>query len=204
MIKNIFWDFDGVILDSMKIKGSGFVELFNKYDSSKVKLLEEYHYKNGGISRFAKIKYFYENILKESVSDNKIEQLSHDFSKIVEKKLFDKRNLISDTLSFIDENYKRFNFHIVSGAEHNELNSLCKFFKINKYFKSINGSPTKKNILVQNILSNNNYNIDETILIGDSINDYEAAKDSNIVFYAYNNINLKEYNYIESFNGIKL
>ena len=59
MIKTIFWDFDGVIIDSMKIKGDGFIELFENYNLKQVRLLERYHYANGGISRFDKIKYFY-------------------------------------------------------------------------------------------------------------------------------------------------
>lgn len=202
MIKNILWDFDGVILDSMKIKGRGFIELFKDYDSKKVKLLEEYHYKNGGISRFAKIKYFYETILEEEISDYKVEELANDFGKIIEIKLYDETNLISDSLSFIEQNYKNFNFHIVSGAEHNELNDLCGFFNIDKYFKSINGSPTKKNILVKNVLAKNDYRINETILIGDSINDYSAARDNEVAFYGYNNIDLKKYNYIDSLSNL--
>ena len=32
MIKTVLWDFDGVILDSMKIKGEGFVSLFKEFD----------------------------------------------------------------------------------------------------------------------------------------------------------------------------
>ena len=54
MIKNILWDFDGVILNSMKIKGDGFVELFQDYDKKLINQLEKYHYNNGGISRFEK------------------------------------------------------------------------------------------------------------------------------------------------------
>ena len=44
MIKTILWDFDGVILDSMKIKGDGFVQLFRDYKKTDVKILEKYHY----------------------------------------------------------------------------------------------------------------------------------------------------------------
>ena len=36
MIKNILFDFDGVILDSMKIKGDGFVELFQDYEKNDI------------------------------------------------------------------------------------------------------------------------------------------------------------------------
>ena len=72
MIKTIFWDFDGVIIDSMKIKGDGFIELFENYNLEQVRLLEKYHYANGGISRFDKIKYFYNQILKKTFLRKKL------------------------------------------------------------------------------------------------------------------------------------
>ena len=126
MIKTILWDFDGVIFDSMKIKGDGFVELFQNYDSKYTKEIEEYHYANGGVSRFDKIRYFYNNILGREITEDEVIALANKFAKIIENKLNDKNNLIKETINFIQKNYKNYNFHIVSGAEHFELNNLCK------------------------------------------------------------------------------
>jgi phosphoglycolate phosphatase-like HAD superfamily hydrolase len=67
---------------------------------------------------------------------------------------------------------------------------LCKELGIYDYFKSIHGSPINKNKLVENVLLDNNHVESETILIGDSINDYEAAKANNVDFYGFNNSNL--------------
>ena len=50
------------------------------------------------------------------------------------KNIFDKANLIDETITFIENNLKIYNFHIVSGAENNELNNLCNYLQINKYF----------------------------------------------------------------------
>ena len=157
MIKTILWDFDGVILDSMKIKGNGFIELFKDFNVNDIKILEQYHYNNGGVSRFEKIRYFYNAILKKQVSENKINSLAGKFSKIIQSKIFNKSNLIQDSLLFIKKNYKKYNFHIISGAEHVELNKLCKYFEIDQYFISINGSPIKKEILVRKIIKNYKY-----------------------------------------------
>ena len=204
MIKTIFWDFDGVILDSMKIKGDGFVELFQEYENQYLKKIEEYHYANGGISRFDKIRYFYNEIINQDISEDKILILADKFSIIIEKKLYDKSNLIFDSVSFIKKNYYKYNFHIVSGAEHNELNKLCDYFELSIYFKSIDGSPIKKDILIQNILKQYNYKKEESILIGDSFSDYNASINNSIDFYGYNNNNLKEFKYIEKFEGFYL
>ncbi len=202
MIKTILFDFDGVILDSMKIKGDGFLELVKEYPQDKLQILEAYHYANGGISRFDKIRYFFHTILQTPITEEKVNQLATKFGEIIEKKLFDTTNLIPETMSWIEKNYKIYDCHIVSGAEHNELKSLCTQFNIDHYFKSINGSPTKKSVLIFNLLKTNHYQPQETILIGDSSNDYDAAQVNGIHFYGYNNPELISYgNYITSFKN---
>ena len=205
MIKTILWDFDGVILNSMKIKGDGFIELFKEYDNKYLLELEKYHYENGGVSRFDKIRYFYSEIIKKNITESEIIKLADKFAKIIEIKLYDKNNLISETVVFIRNNYKKYNFHIVSGAENIELNNLCDNFALTQYFKSIDGSPTKKNILVQDIIEKYNYKKEETVLIGDAMTDYNASIKNDIKFYGYNNVELKQFaNYIDSFQELRI
>ena len=205
MIKTIFWDFDGVMLDSMPIRDYGFREIFKDFDKDIVDKLLEYHTLNGGLSRYVKIRYFYNILLKEDVSDEKVQELANRFSTIMKAELTNKKYLIDETVDFIEKNYKNYNFHIVSGSDEKELNYLCKELEISKYFKTIEGSPTPKNDLVKNILEKYDYNSKECILIGDSINDYEAANINGMTFYGYNNKDLKEFDrYIEDFNSLSL
>jgi phosphoglycolate phosphatase-like HAD superfamily hydrolase len=206
-IKTILWDFDGVIVDSMQIKGNGFIELFKQknYDNLYLQKLEKYHYKNGGVSRFDKIKYFYTNIIKQEIKDDEIIALANKFAQIIKENIFNKQNLINNSVNFIKQNYKKYNFHIVSGSEHKELNEICEYFKLSQYFISINGSPITKDILVQNVINKCNYNKKETILIGDALGDYNVCKHNNIIFYGYNNLELKKLgNYIENFQSFKI
>lgn len=204
MINTVFWDFDGVILDSMKIKGDGFEELFKNYSKENIEAISKYHFKNGGVSRFEKIRYFYNQILKQNISQNEINKLANLFADIIKDKIYDKDNLIQDSLVFIKENHKKYNFHIVSGAEDKELNKLCRYFNIKNFFISINGSPTKKDVLTKKIIVKYNYKKHETLLIGDSMSDYYAAKKNGIVFFGYNNSELKKLNnYIKSFKGFQ-
>lgn len=204
MIKNILFDFDGVILDSMPVREHGFRKIFEHYDKNSVEKLIKYHTLNGGLSRYVKIRYFYEELLNEEVKEGRILELAKEFSVIMTKELINKKYLISDTVWFIKNNFKNYNFHIVSGSDERELQYLCKELELEKYFISIHGSPTPKNNLVKSVLDTNNYNQNETILIGDSINDLEAAKVNQLKFFGYNNEYLMRYNYITTFKDFNL
>lgn len=205
MIQTIFFDFDGVILDSMPIRDYGFRKILESYSEELVEKFIVYHQENAGLSRFHKIKYFYNNYLNKNITNEEIQKYASIFSKIMRKELPNKKYLISETIDFIKNNYKHMNFHIVSGSEENELNFLCKELKINNYFKSIEGSPTHKNDLVKNILEKEQYKTIESILIGDSINDYDAASTNGLKFFGFNNKSLKNKDeYLDSFKNLEV
>jgi len=201
VVKNILFDFDGVILDSMPIRDYGFKKIFEYFDDALVSQLLSYHNENGGLSRYVKIKYFYNEILDKEILEEEISNYASNFSKIMKKELVNKKYLIVDTLEFIKNNFKKYNLHIVSGSDERELQYLCKKLEIDVYFQSINGSPTPKNELVERVLLINNYVANTTVLIGDSINDYEAAKENGIDFYGFNNPDLKNVSkkYLENY-----
>ena len=100
-IKNILWDFDGVILDSMKVRDWGFIEIFKKFNKDEVDKLIEYHRENGGLSRYVKIRYFYENILERPIKKEEVLDYAENFSLLMKTKLTDKSNLIQDSVRFI-------------------------------------------------------------------------------------------------------
>lgn len=164
-----------------------------------------YHRYNAGLSRYVKIRYLYENMLQKKITEDEVNKIALEFSILMREKLVDKKYLINETVKFIESHYDKTVMHIVSGSDEQELNYLCKKLGLSKYFKTIEGSPTHKNNLVKNILSKFNYDLSESVLIGDSITDYNAANANAIKFYGYNNINLKTKDeYIEVFENLKL
>jgi HAD superfamily hydrolase (TIGR01549 family) len=204
MIKNIIFDFDGVILDSIPVKTEAFRKLFKDFPADKVEELIIYHIHNGGKSRYKKIEYFFDELLNWPVSKETIKKYATKYSELTKQELANKKYLIDDSIAWIKENYKNYNLHIASGADENDLKYICDKLEISKYFISINGSPKIKSEIVKDILENYNYKREETILIGDSINDYEAAKDNKVKFYGYNNDTLIDKNfYIDKFKDLK-
>jgi len=198
--KVILWDFDGVIVESNKVRESGFRKVLEKFSETQIEELIKFHNLNGGLSRYVKFRYFYEVICESSISEEKVQHLADSFSEIMLKKLGSKEYLINDTVKFIESNSNSIEMNIVSGSDQNELRILCSRLDIDKNFKSICGSPTPKNTLVADYLKNSKFKKEEICLIGDSMNDYEAAAVNEIDFYGYNNAEL-EYlgRYIKSF-----
>jgi phosphoglycolate phosphatase-like HAD superfamily hydrolase len=204
LYKTILWDFDGVIMDSMPVRDKGFEIVLQDYPQEQVSLLMEYHRNNGGLSRYNKFRYFFEKIRKESITDSEIKVLADKFSVVMLQNLLNPSLFIEDSLRFIKENHSKYNMHIVSGSDGNELRYICETLGISQYFISVHGSPTSKKELVKVLLTENSYKKVDTCLIGDSFNDLEAANDNGISFYGYNNKNLstESTRYIQSFANI--
>ena len=51
----LFWDFDGVIKDSVSTKSSCFERLFLPCSISTLEKISSHHFDNGGVSRYVKI-----------------------------------------------------------------------------------------------------------------------------------------------------
>jgi len=204
-IKTIFWDFDGVIMDSMPTRDQGFLDVLKDYPEDQVNQLLAYHKANGGLSRYVKFRYFFEEIRSEEVSDEKVQELAAKFSSIMLQKLKNPLFLINQSVNFIKNNYKNYQMFIVSGSDQTELREICAATNIDHYFNGIYGSPTPKNQLVQSLIRKENIKASESILIGDSTNDYEAASVNQITFYGFNNPDLKSIssNYIENFGVVQ-
>ena len=198
----ILWDFDGVIMDSMPVRNKGFELVLKDYPEKEVAQLMNYHLKNGGLSRYVKFRYFFEEIRNEKVAEQKIKELASKFSIIMKKLLIDESLLITDSFSFIQKNYLNYKMHIVSGSDQTELRFLCNELGIAQYFLSIHGSPTAKKELVNQLLLKHDYTKDNCVLIGDSVNDYEAANINQIDFMGYNCLALQDKGryYINSFS----
>ncbi len=200
----IFFDFDGVILDSHPIREAGFQFIFDEFPSDNVDTLIEYHRDNGGLSRYHKIDYFYDHIAETEASLDIRKQKASQFSEFMRSNLTDKKFLIDEVVSFIHKNYTRYDMHVISGSDQNELRFLCASLGLDHYFHSILGSPTPKDILIGQALKENNYVTGDVVYIGDAKNDYDASTLHNVAFLGYNNEKLKKLGvgYLEKFDSV--
>jgi len=205
-IKVILWDFDRVIIDSMSVRDKGFFEIFKHEGEENIKKFLDFHHENGGLSRYIKIRYFYEKILAVHIKEEEVMRLAEQFSVVMRRLLVNKNLLIRDSVNFIERECNNYKFYIVSGSDGDELRYLCRKLEITHYFLGIEGSPTPKAELINGILEKGRYDAAQCVLIGDSKNDFDAAKKNQIRFYGYNNKSLREIadKYIDAFEKLDL
>lgn len=204
MFRKILFDFDGVILDSSTVKEDAFRKVLRDFPREAVESLVEYHRGNGGLSRYHKFGYFLDSICGQKPDPDLVARWSREFSEAAKEQLADPARLIADTLAFIRK--ERREMHIVSGADGDEVRWLCDRLDLSRHFRTVQGSPTPKVELVARLLAGEGWKKEETVLIGDSVNDLRCAADNGIAFYGYNNPALRAHTdrYIESFAGFEL
>jgi len=185
MIKAIFFDFDGVILESVNIKGNVFKKLFEDYPEHLDEIMA-YHLENGGVSRYDKFEYYYKNLLKKPLSSEEKQILANRFSELVMTEIL-KCPFVPGAEEFIRTHYKSRDLYIISGTPDAEIKEIAKARHLEKYFKGIFGSPTSKTDISNNILAKNNYQKNEVMFIGDAMSDYNAARNAEIIYIGRDN-----------------
>ena len=178
----IFFDFDGVILDSVDVKTRAFAEIFRPYGEEIETKVVEYHLINGGISRYDKFRYYYEQLLGEKIDDSKLTELGGKFSDLALEKVM-KAPFIDGAIETLGQLKKSdIPAFVVSGTPEDEVKHIVKKRKLNLYFKEVHGSPKKKDIIVRDICDRYGYKNNRCLFIGDAMTDYRAAKDAGVPF----------------------
>jgi phosphoglycolate phosphatase-like HAD superfamily hydrolase len=178
--KTVFWDFDGVIKDSVEIKSDAFEELFLPYGKDVAKKVREHHERNGGVSRFDKLPIYIE-WAGQKPTQKVVNEYAENFSTLVKQKVIDSE-WIPGVLNYLNSNYNRQNFFLITATPQQEIEDILRILKINHFFKKIVGSPTKKHKAIEFIMKKYSFLFKDSLVVGDSGSDYNAANVNNIQF----------------------
>ena len=182
MLKVIILDFDGVILESMDIKTNAFRELFKDYPEYLDSIID-YHLMYGGMSRYTKISYIFDNILRQPIDEKELNELGKKFSQLVLYKIL-RCPFVPGVQDFLEEYSKRMKFFIASGAPEGELRFIVKERGLSCFFKGVYGAPTLKPEIIKRILDKEDIEQQDALFVGDELSDYRDAKKARIPFVA--------------------
>lgn len=180
-IKTVFFDFDGVIAESIHIKTDAFYKMYRDYGEDIASEVVRHHKDHGGMSRFEKFEYYHRQFLNIQLSGEQVNQLADTFSSMVKQGVVDAAE-VTGVRSFLEDYYQSMNFWVVSGTPHDEIRDIVQRKQMALYFKDVYGSPQKKNVWVEMVMRENRLEKETCVFVGDARSDYNAAVDNQIRF----------------------
>lgn len=185
MIKAIIFDFDGVILESATIKTDAFAEVVRDFPKEQAAEFVQYHMTHMGISRHVKFRYFIEEILHETYSDDKESVLADKFSDIVYEKVMH-CDYVPGAREFLEQCCQKYDLYIATGTPEEEIRQILAGRDLEKFFKGVYGTPGRKEDIVASIMEANHYLSGETVFVGDADTDFKAAAKNGVFFVGRN------------------
>ena len=199
-IKNIFFDFDGVIAESVSAKTEAFREMYLPYGEKIANDVVSYHINHGGVSRFEKFKYWEKKYFNRDTSKEQIEELAKEFSNKVLQKVIDAAE-VDGAFDFIQTYHKIYKFWIITGTPTSEIEIIAKERGLTDYFIGLHGSPKNKRYWTEYLLEKYHLKREETIFLGDATTDQDAAIYSKLHFALRETDENKEL--FKNYNGIR-
>ncbi len=178
--KIVFWDFDGVIKDSLTVKTEGYAKLFLPFGEKVVERIKQHHKANGGISRYDKIP-LYLNWAGEPAEPNQVREYCDRFSNLVKQAVIDSP-WVTGVQKYLESYHMRQFFVLITGTPQEEIEEILHSLKITHYFQEVYGAPKIKFEMVRNVLNRLQCPPEKALVVGDSSSDLEAAEKNNVAF----------------------
>lgn len=173
-VKAFFFDFDGVLADSVEVKTMAFAQLFEQYGQNIVFKVVEHHRRHGGMPRVEKFKYYYKNFLNKPLDKNELKALCCDFSRLVVDKVVSAPE-ISGAADFLKKWHNSILCFIISATPDNEIKNIVLRRGMEVFFREVLGSSMSKQENLEYLLKKYSLSPQECFFFGDAESDYRAA-----------------------------
>lgn len=176
----IFWDFDGVIKESLEIKGEAFAEVFAPFGADTAGRVREHHKANGGVSRYEKIPLYLSWAGVQPVG-SLVESYCARFSAVAMERVI-RSPWVPGVEAWLKNNPFNQHFFLLSATPHTELLEIVRALDLDSSFLEIHGAPMGKADAIRSIIERYGYRPEECLMIGDSKGDQLAAEKNSITF----------------------
>ena len=177
----LFFDFDGVLADSVEVKTDAFAKLFERFGSEIQGKVVEHHRNNGGMTRKDKFVYYYQNYLQKALNHGELEKLCREFSNLVVDNVVAVPE-IPGAEYFLKKCCNKAKCFVVSATPDEEIREIVNRRGINIYFEEILGSSCSKTEHVNSLLDKYNFESNQCLFWGDTGSDYRAAIETGVGF----------------------
>jgi phosphoglycolate phosphatase-like HAD superfamily hydrolase len=179
MIRAAVFDFDGVVLESVAIKTIAFRRLFA--DHPEGERIVAYHLEHGGISRFRKFRWFYEEVRGEPLTEAESERLGERFSELVLDEIR-RCAFVPGARELLERLAPRLPLFVASGTPEDELRGIVADRGLGHVFAGVYGTPPTKAEILRRILDERALDPAELVFVGDAMSDFDGAAAAGVPF----------------------
>jgi phosphoglycolate phosphatase len=177
----LVFDFDGVVLDSASLKRQAFADLYRDEPEEKYRAVVAYLSRRGGQPREVKFRHIEAHILHRDAGDKHIRELCERFKQSVEQRLL-QAPAISGALEFLERWRGQVPIYLLSATPQAELTAITQRRNLSHYFLEVIGAPPDKASALRNLMTRRHHAPQHTVMIGDSYNDFRAARSNGARF----------------------
>lgn len=177
----LVFDFDGVILDSASLKREAFAALYDDQPEPLRRAVRAYLGRRGGQPREVKFRHIEAHILGREATDASINDLCRRFKVDVERRILE-APAIPGALEFLARHRGCLPIYLLSATPEHELREITDQRGLTHYFDEVIGSPPDKVTGLGHLLNRHGHRAPRTVMVGDSYNDYRAARSNGTGF----------------------
>lgn len=183
----LVFDRDGVILDSARLKRAAFAALYDDQSAPVRQAVAAYLGRRGGQPREVKFRHIEGQILGRPPSQARIAELCQRFRQRMQR-LMAEAPMITGAQEALERWKGACPLVLLSATPQQELVDCITERGLSRYFDDVIGAPPDKVTALSNLLARLGRSDDteelarRTVMIGDSYNDYRAARSNGTAF----------------------
>jgi phosphoglycolate phosphatase-like HAD superfamily hydrolase len=178
----VFFDFDGVLVDSVAVKTRAFARLYEDQGPVIVERVVAYHLANGGVSRFKKFEHYERVLLGRAPTQARLAALGERFAAFVVEEVVASPEIPGAGALLARLKAAGTPCYVVSGTPEAELAAIVARRGMSDCFRSVRGSPPEKAEILAALVAKHEHRASDCLMIGDAAGDYLAASAAGMSF----------------------
>jgi beta-phosphoglucomutase-like phosphatase (HAD superfamily) len=170
-----FFDFDGVLADSVEVKTRAFAKLFEPHGPEIVERVVDHHRRHGGMTRAEKFRHYHREYLGTTLNEEGLADLCRRFAALVVDEVVAAPE-IPGAEEFVKRWSSKLDCFVISATPDEEIEEIVRRRGLTGYFKGVFGSSLDKKTNLQNLLSKYAFDPLKCCFFGDAESDYQAAR----------------------------
>jgi phosphoglycolate phosphatase-like HAD superfamily hydrolase len=188
----IFFDFDGVLVDSVAIKRQAFEDVLAPHANGQLDQCMAYFMTQGGVSRLLKFRHVWSDVLGRPNDEGAANRLASEFAERVFERTCG-APFIPGAAEFLDHYSSHLPMYVISGTPQDELRAIVARRGMSHHFRGVFGSPASKIEIGQQIIDRERLSPQRVCFVGDATTDRDAARTLGLRFIGLNGPHLSPY-----------